>query len=99
MAIRVQIEEAANQTMSDKKDILDEQKRQQEEQQEELKKQVLARDEANQKRLIAKLQRDKNAGVKDLQKQEEDQQETNDSFANKLVVETDKHDKLRDELM
>jgi len=85
--------------LAEKKEFLDEQKRQGEESNDDLTRQVAAREEANQKRLIAKLQRDKNPQVKELLKMEQDQQETNESFGFKFTTEREKHDKLLDELL
>lgn len=55
------------------KENLDEQKKATDEANEELEKQNKAKEEANKKRLIAKLQRDRNPEIKDLIQKEETQ--------------------------
>ena len=58
-----------------------------------------AKEEANLKRLLAKLQRDKNPEIKDLIAKEESQMEINEDFSNKFREEREKHDTLLDELV
>ena len=58
-----------------------------------------AKEEANLKRLLAKLQRDKNPEIKDLIAKEESQLEINEDFSNKFREEREKHDGLLDELV
>ena len=72
------------------KDYLDDEKKRVDEQNEDLEKQVKAKEEANLKRLIAKIQRDKNPDIKELILKEEDQSAENDDFNNKLRTEIEK---------
>lgn len=62
------------------KDYLEDEKKRVDEQNEDLEKQVRAKEEANLKRLIAKIQRDKNPDIKELILKEEDQIAENDDF-------------------
>ena len=55
------------------KEKLDDAKKRTDEANEELEKQLRAKEEANHKRLLAKLQRDKNPEIKDLIAKEEAQ--------------------------
>lgn len=72
LGIQVSMLEDATNFLTEKKELLDEQKKRQDETNEDLAKQLTAKEEANQKRLIAKLARDKNPKVKELQQAEED---------------------------
>jgi len=74
-----------------KKDELDERKKQTDQELEDLERQLKAKEEANQKRLIAKLTRDKNPLIKELIANEENQKEANEQFQHKLREETEKH--------
>lgn len=56
-----------------------------------------AKEEANLKRLLAKIQRDKNPDIKDLIQKEEAQIESNEDFSNKFREEKEKLDTLIDE--
>ena len=56
-----------------------------------------AKEEANLKRLIAKIQRDKNPDIKDLIAKEEAQRESNEDFSNKFREEKEKLDTLIDD--
>ena len=85
--------------LQEKRELLDEQKKQKEEENEDLDKQWRAKEEAAKKRLIAKLQRDKNPEVKELIAKEEEQTEANEDFRNKFRVETEKTTTLLDELI
>ena len=58
--------ETANETLLDKKETLDKEKKETAESNEDQTRQLKAKEEANQKRLIAKLQRDKNPTIKEL---------------------------------
>lgn len=74
------------------KDFLEDEKKRVDEQNEDLEKQVKAKEETNLKRLIAKIQRDKNPDIKELILREEDQLAENDDFLNKLRSEVEKTD-------
>ena len=89
--------EAATEFLQQTKEELDEQKKITDEQNEELEKSLKAKEEANQKRLIAKIQRDKNPEIKDLLQKEEAQIQSNDDFSNKFRGEKEKLDSLIDE--
>ena len=64
---------------------------------EDNEKQLRAKEEANQKRLLAKLQRDKNPEIKELIQREDAQAESNEDFNNKYLKEREKMDQLLDE--
>ena len=66
---------------------------------EEAKKELMAKDELNQKRLQAKLNRDKHPDVKLLIAQEETAVEHNAEMSAKLNEELKKFDKLYDETL
>ena len=57
-----------------------------------------AKEEATQKRLVNKLLKDKNPGMKELTQKVEDLDDNNKEFQKKLFEETEKHDGLLDEL-
>ena len=85
--------------MQDKKEQLDKDKKITAESNEDLERNLKAKEEANQKRLLAKLQRDKNPPIKDLIAKLERKKENTDEFSAKLRDETDKHDHLADALV
>lgn len=99
--LNIRIKEMADGTeyLQEKKDQLDHDKKTRDEENEELEKQLKAKEEANLKRLLAKLQRDKNPEIKDLIAKEEAQTDVNEDFSNKFRVEREKHDTLLDELV
>ena len=99
LAIQVTMLEDGTNMLTEKKELLDEQKKRQDEANEELAKQLTAKEEANQKRLIAKLARDKNPKVKELQQAEEDQTQANEEFNHKFRTEFEKHNSLLNELL
>ena len=99
LQIQIKMREDGTEMLQEKKELLDEQKKQKEEENEDLDKQCRAKEEAAKKRLIAKLQRDKNPEVKELIAKEEEQTEANEDFRNKFRVETDKTTTLLDELI
>lgn len=79
------------------KEDIDDKKKATDETNEDLEKQLKAKEEANLKRLLAKIQRDKNPDIKDLIQKEEAQTESNEDFSNKFREEKDKLDQLIDE--
>ena len=99
--LNIKIKEMVDGTeyLQEKKEDLDAQKKETDERNEDLEKQLKAKEEANLKRLLAKLQRDKNPEIKDLISKEEQQQEINEDFSNKFREEREKHDGLLDELV
>jgi uncharacterized protein involved in exopolysaccharide biosynthesis len=99
--LNIKIKEMADGTeyLQEKKESLDHDKKTRDEENEELEKQLKAKEEANLKRLLAKLQRDKNPEIKDLIAKEEAQSDVNEDFASKFRVEKEKHDTLLDELV
>ena len=97
--IQIKMREDGTEMLQEKRELLDEQKKQKEEENEDLEKQSKAKEEAAKKRHIAKLQRDKNPEVKDLNAKEEEQTEANEDFRNKFRNETEKTSKLLDELI
>jgi hypothetical protein len=58
--------------LTDQKERFDDEKKLTDEQNEDLERQLKAKEEANQKRLIAKLTRDKNPDIKELIAKEEE---------------------------
>lgn len=97
LAIRINTLEASVEGhLTEKKDQLDRDKKFTAEQNEDLERQRKAKEENNQKRLVAKLQRDKNPHLKELQQKLEDCTESNEEFAKKLREESDKLDTLVD---
>ena len=66
---------------------------------EEMSRQQLAKEETNQKRIQAKLQKDKNPHMKELLQRVEDISESNEEFQKKLREEGEKYDALKDELI
>ena len=78
---------------------LDKDKKMTAEQNEDLERNLKAKEEANQKRLLAKLQRDKNPHIKELISKVEQSKENTDEFSGKLREETDKHDQVVDALV
>ena len=66
---------------------------------EEMARQQLAKDETNQKRIQAKLQKDKNPHMKELLQRVDDISESNEEFQKKLREESEKYDALKDELI
>jgi len=99
MQIQIKMKEEGTEMLSNKREVLDEQKKLREDENEELEKTCKAKEEAAKKRLIAKLQRDKNPEVKDLIAKEESQNEANEDFKNKFRMETEKTNTLLDELI
>ena len=99
--LNIKIKEMVDGTeyLQEKKEELDHTKKETDERNEDLEKQLKAKEEANLKRLLAKLQRDKNPEIKDLISKEEQQQEINEDFSNKFREEREKHDGLLDELV
>ena len=79
------------------KEELDDQKKQTDEANEDLEKTLKGKEEANLKRLLAKITRDKNPDIKDLIQKEEAQMESNEDFSNKFREEKEKLDLLIDE--
>lgn len=73
--LNIKIKEMADGTeyLQEKKEVLDAEKKETDERNEDLEKQLRAKEEANLKRLLAKLQRDKNPEIKDLIAKEESQ--------------------------
>ena len=99
--LNIKIKEMADGTeyLQEKKEALDHDKKTRDEENEELEKQLKAKEEANLKRLLAKLQREKNPEIKDLIAKEEAQSDVNEDFSSKFRVEKEKHDTLLDELV
>lgn len=85
--------------LTDQKERFDDEKKLTDEQNEDLERQLKAKEEANQKRLIAKLTRDKNPDIKELIAKEEEQMQANEDFANKVRTENEKTNSLLDELI
>lgn len=85
--------------MNDMRDNLTEEKREAEEKNEELKKQIEAQNEIARKRLMAKLNRDKTAEIKELLAQEQIVKDYNDVNYQKLQDEKQKYDNLLSERM
>lgn len=79
--------------------MLDDEKKRIDESNEDLERQLKAKEEANLKRLLAKLQKDKNPEIKELIAKEEQQQQDNEEQANKFREEREKHDQLLDDLI
>jgi hypothetical protein len=96
-AILVKELEIATDSLQEKKEELDEQKKITDDANEDLEKQLKAKEEANQKRLLAKIGRDKNPDIKDLEQKIEVQSESNEDFSNKFREEKEKLDQLLDE--
>ena len=99
LQITIKTMEDTTEYLTNQKEDLDDRKKATEESNEDLTRQLKAKEEANTKRMIAKLQRDKNPQIKELMAQEESQIEANEDFANKLREETEKHNTLLDELI
>jgi hypothetical protein len=99
LSIMIKELEDGTEFLVEKKEELDAQKKATDDQNEELEKTLKSKEEASQKRLIAKIQRDKNPEVKDLIVKEEQQTENNEDFNNKLREEKEKLDQLQDELV
>lgn len=89
--------ETATEYLQDKKEELDDQKKVTDDTNEDLEKQLKGKEEANQKRLLAKIGRDKNPDIKELEQKIEVQSESNEDFSNKFREEKDKLDQLTDE--
>lgn len=66
LSIKIKEYEEATEYLLLQKEKLDDAKKRTDETNEELEKQLKAKEEANYKRLLAKLQRDKNPEIKDL---------------------------------
>ena len=96
-AILVKELETATEYYQEKKEELDEQKKTTDDANEDLEKQLKGKEEANQKRLLAKIGRDKNPDIKDLEQKIEAQSESNEDFSNKFREEKEKLDQLLDE--
>lgn len=66
---------------------------------EDLERNLKAKEEANKKRLLARLQRDKNPHIKELISKVEKKKENVEEFSSKLRDETEKHDSVKDALV
>ena len=99
LSIKITCLEDVTTTLANKKQQLEDEKKATDEQNEDLERQLKAKEEANQKRLLAKLQKDKNPEIKELIAKEEQQQQDNDEQQNKLREEKEKHDNLLNELI
>lgn len=99
--LNIQVKELEDDTdfLNEKKDELNEQRKGAEIKNEELKKELSAKEEIAAKRLQAKLNRDKNADVKELIAQEETAMQHNTELTTKLHEEMKKFDGLLDEKM
>lgn len=97
LTIQIKMMEDGTEFLNERKELLDEQKKSMDEHNEDLEKQCKAKEEANKKRLIAKLQRDKNPEIKTLIMKEEEQIQNNEDFQNKLRGEIEKSNTLLDE--
>ena len=92
--LQIKIEELkiGTEYLQKEKDDLDEQKKDTDMKNEDNEKQLRAKEEANHKRLIAKLQRDKNPEIKELIQLEDNQTSSNEDFNNKYLKEREKMD-------
>lgn len=99
LQVRIKGMEEYTEYLFTQKDYLEDEKKRVDEQNEDLEKQVKAKEEANLKRLIAKIQRDKNPDIKELILREEDQLAENDDFLNKLRSEIEKTDQFLEEII
>eukprot|EP00347_Sterkiella_histriomuscorum_P012977 403366488 len=97
LQIQVKELEDATEMLNDKKEELIEQKKAADLKNEELKKEHAAKEEIAAKRLQAKLNRDKNADVKELIAQEETATQHNQELQVKLEEEKKKYEGLLDE--
>lgn len=66
---------------------------------EDLERTLKAKEEANQKRLLAKLQRDKNPTIKELIAKVENNKENTEELGAKHREESEKHDQVLNELV
>ena len=85
--------------LEEKRDSLEVERKDAEERNEDYEKQKKAKDEADYKRLIAKITRDKNQDVKDIIHNEEIQTEANQDFTQKLQEEKEKLDHFLDDIV
>ena len=99
LQVKIKGQEEYTEYLFGKKDYLDDEKKRVDEQNDDLDRQVKAKEEANQKRLIAKIQRDKNPDIKELILREEDQLAENDDFGNKLRSEIEKTNQFLEEII
>lgn len=86
--------EAFTNFLLDQKDKLDDMKKATDEANDDLAKQVRIREETAQKRIINKLNKDRNPEIKDLMLREDDQKNANEDFSAKHRNEKDKTDQL-----
>ena len=86
--------ETALETLEDKKTDLDKNKKELISSIDDLERQVKAKEEAALKRLVAKLQRDKNPKIKELIQKFEDCTQANEETSHHLKEEIEKHDKF-----
>lgn len=95
----IEIESLQQQTqyLESQKEKIDQEKKDLDDDNEQKEKELKAKEEANLKRLLAKIQRDKNPDIKDLIAKEEAQNETNEDFTNKFRDEKNKLDGLIEE--
>ena len=91
--------ENANEMLLDKKEQLDKDKKMTAETNEDLERNLNAKEEANLRRLLNKLQRDKNPHIKELIAKVEEKKTNTEEFSAKLRDETEKHDGLKDALV
>jgi septal ring factor EnvC (AmiA/AmiB activator) len=91
-SITIKEMEDATDYLQTMKEELDEKKKVTDESNEDLEKQYKAKEEANLKRLLAKITRDKNPEIKELISKEEAQKESNADFTNKFREEKEKLD-------
>lgn len=89
--------EAFTEYLLEKKERYDEDKKHTDETNEDLDRQVRTKEETAQKRIISKLQKDRNPEIKELVLKEEDQQTANEDFAAKHRTEVDKTNTLIEE--
>lgn len=90
--------EDANAFLEEKKDELEKEKRQTEEGNEELVKKKQEKEDNYQKRLIAKITREKNQVIRELVQKEDNQGDQNEEFSRKFTEEYGKLDDLLDGL-
>jgi len=94
----VKVLEDANAFLEEKKDELEKEKRQTEEGNEELVKKKQEKEDNYQKRLIAKITREKNQVIRELVQKEDNQGDQNEEFSRKFTEEYGKLDDLLDGL-
>lgn len=96
--IKVKCLEDANAFLEEKKEDLEKEKRQTEEANEELTKKKQEKEDNYQKRLIAKITREKNQVIRELVQKEDNQGDQNEEFSRKFTEENGKLDDLLDGL-